>query len=159
MASLSTPLWEDCYWRLPLLECRGKTHTHQLYTTPRQLAAYLWPNVKTCLCKNPWVFSFCRQQNKKQNKKDISWETQILTVLKLILLECSPQETAWFPAVEEEGEKSLSATNRKHQTLLEAHPFVPTCTDLQSGLRWDSLKAPKTLQQWAIACSASTALD
>lgn len=68
------------------------THTHQLFTTSRQLAAYLWPNVKTFLCKNPWVFCFCRQQNKKQNKKNISWESQILAVLKLIVLECSPQE-------------------------------------------------------------------
>lgn len=100
IASLSDGIFIYPPLRRLLLEAtftgmQGKTHTHthQLFTTPRQLAAYLWPNVKTFLCKNPWVFCFCCQQNKKQNKKDISWESQILAVLKLIVLECSPQET------------------------------------------------------------------
>lgn len=161
MASLSTPLWEDCYWRLPLLECRGKhTHTHTSCLQPQDSWLHTFDQMsKHSFVKIPEFSVSVVSKIKSKTRKISAGNLRFLLFWNSLCWNAPHKKRSLISSSRRRRRKIPLSHKSKTSNSFGGSPLVPTCTDLQFGLRWDCLKAPKTLQQCAIACSASTALD
>ena len=143
MASSSTPRRADCYWRLPLVECREQhTHTHTLFTDPRHLVAYLWPHVKTFFSKIPGLLLLSTERNTIVSifvacSGRIKFQIA-RSVFKQTLLECSPQET-WpdFRRTQKKKENPFQPLIGNNK--LRPRSLIPTWSSSQFGFIWGEL--------------------